>query len=252
MNATPASPVGALVAERLGRARVFDRLGIDYCCHGATPLAEACALRSLDVGKVLSEVAASDLSGADDEADRVDYTAISPGALTDLIVLTHHAYLRHELPRLAHLIDRVAAAHAGTHPELDELRETFAGLRQELEMHMIKEEWVLFPLIKQLEAARAPFPIHCGSVGNPILVMEHEHATAGAALARIRRLTGDYQVPSDGCTSYRALYDGFDRLEQDLHRHIHKENNILFPRAAEREAALGCLACSQPDARDDV
>jgi regulator of cell morphogenesis and NO signaling len=242
MNPTPESPVGALVAERLGRARVFDRLGIDYCCHGATPLADACAQRSLDVGKVLSEIAASDLREADDEADRVDYTAMSAGALADMIVLTHHAYLRRELPRLAHLIDRVAAAHAAAHPELNDLRETFAGLRQELETHMLKEEWVLFPLIKQLEAARAPFPIHCGSVGNPILVMEHEHATAGAALARIRRLTGDYQVPADGCTSYRALYDGLDRLEQDLHRHIHKENNLLFPKAAEREAALVSVA----------
>ncbi len=248
MNATPESPVGALVAERIGRARVFDRLGIDYCCHGSTPLAEACARRSLDVGEVLSEVAASDLREADDEADRIDYAAMSAGALADVIVLTHHAYLWRELPRLEDLINTVAAAHASVHPELNDLREIFAGLRQELETHMLKEEQVLFPLIKQLEAALAPFPIHCGSVGNPIRVMLHDHATVGSALARVRRLTGDYRVPSDGCTSYRALYDGLERLEQDLHRHIHKENNILFPKAAELEAALGSFACQQPDA----
>jgi regulator of cell morphogenesis and NO signaling len=105
-------------------------------------------------------------------------------------------------------------------------------------MHLLKEERVLFPLIKQLAEAQALFPIHCGSVNNPILVMEHEHEDAGSALERLRALTGNYQPPADGCPSYQALCEGLARLENDLHRHIHKENNILFPKAAALEAAL--------------
>jgi regulator of cell morphogenesis and NO signaling len=103
---------------------------------------------------------------------------------------------------------------------------------------MMKEERVLFPLVKQLEEARAPFPIHCGTVENPIRVMVHEHETVGLALQQMRELTDKYQAPADGCASFEALYDGLARLETDLHRHIHKENNILFPRAAVLEAAL--------------
>ena len=239
MNFMPGTPVGSIVAERLGRARVFDRLGIDYCCHGATPLAEACALHSLDVGWVVSEIAESDLRDADNEHDRVDYAAMAAGELADHVVETHHVYLRRELPRLADLIDKVGAAHGARHPELGDLRATFSGLREELELHLFKEERVLFPLIKQLEAARAPFPIHCGTVGNPIRVMTHEHDDAGSALERMRALTDGFQTPPDGCTTFRALYEGLAALEADLHRHIHKENNILFPKAVALEAALG-------------
>lgn len=239
MNITPETSVRAVVAERLGRARVFERLGIDYCCHGATTLEEACGMRSLDLDQVLAELAESDARDPVEEEDRVDWGEMSGSKLVDHIVGTHHVYLRQELPRLTELIERVAAAHIAKHPEVDDLRETFAGLRQELESHMIKEECVLFPLVKQLEAARVPFPIHCGTVGNPIRVMEHEHEAVGTALERLRLLTGDFQPPADGCDSFRALFDGLARLEADLHRHIHKENNILFPKAAALEAALG-------------
>ena len=238
MNIAHETPVGAIVAQRLGRARVFERLGIDYCCHGATPLAEACAERSLDVDRVMAEIAESDLREVNEDFDRIDGSAMTAGELADHIVGTHHAFLRRELPSLCDLMDKVAAAHGATHPELADLSSTLTDLRQELESHMIKEERVLFPLIKQLEAARELFPIHCGTVENPIRVMEHEHETVGSALGRIRILTGTYQAPADGCASFRALYDGLARLESDLHLHIHKENNILFPRAAAFESAL--------------
>ena len=238
MNIAHETPVGAVVAERLGRAHVFERLGIDYCCRGATPLAEACAERSLDVDRVVAEIAESDLREENEDFDRIHCSAMTAGALADHIMETHHAFLRRELPRLLDLMDKVVAAHGARHPELANLCNTFTDLRQELESHMIKEERVLFPLVKQLEAARAPFPIHCGTVENPIRVMEHEHETVGLALQQIRELTGNYQAPADGCASFKALYDGLARLETDLHRHIHKENNILFPRAAALESAL--------------
>jgi regulator of cell morphogenesis and NO signaling len=238
MNIAHETPVGAVVAERLGRARVFDRLGIDYCCRGATPLAEACAERSLDVDRVVAEIAESDQRGVNEDVDRVDYSAMPAGDLADQIVATHHVYLRRELPRLSELIDKVVATHSSNHPELVEVRQTFAALRQELEMHLMKEERVLFPLVKQLEAALEPFSIHCGTVENPIRVMEHEHDSAGSALQRIRELTSNYRAPDDGCASFTALYDGLSCLESDLHLHIHKENNILFPKAAALESAL--------------
>lgn len=238
MNITQDTPVGSIVVERLGRASVFERLGIDYCCHGATPLEKACAERSLDVDHVLAEIAESDQRGVNEDVDRVDYSAMPAGDLADQIVATHHVYLRRELPRLSELIDKVVAAHSSNHPELIEVRQTFAALRQELEMHLMKEERVLFPLVKQLEAALEPFSIHCGTVENPIRVMEHEHDSAGSALQRIRELTSNYRAPDDGCASFTALYDGLSCLESDLHLHIHKENNILFPKAATLEAAL--------------
>jgi regulator of cell morphogenesis and NO signaling len=242
MRIVPETPVGALVAQRLGRGRLFDRLGIDYCCHGKKSLEDACAERSLDLGEVLSQLAESDLHSAEGDADRVDYLAMPAGALADAIVSTHHNYLWSELPRLSELIDKMAAAHRRAHPELEDVRATFSGLRKELEMHMVKEERVLFPLIKQLEQAQAAFPIQGGSVNNPILLMEHEHEHAGSALQRLQALTGNYQPFVDGCPSYQALCDGLARLENDLHRHIHKENNILFPQAVALEAALGRTA----------
>ena len=238
MNITRETSVGAIVAERLGRAEVFERLGIDYCCHGATPLEKACVERSLDVGHVLAEITESDLRAAKENLERVDYSSMPAGDLADHIVATHHVYLRQELPRLSGLIDKVLAAHSAQHPELVDLRQTFAALHQELEMHLMKEERVLFPLVKQLEAALEPFSIHCGTVENPIRVMEHEHESAGSALERMRELTDNYRAPADGCPSFSALCDGLSRLESDLHLHIHKENNILFPKAAAIESAL--------------
>jgi regulator of cell morphogenesis and NO signaling len=159
-------------------------------------------------------------------------------ALAEHIVAVHHGYLRRELPRLADLLDQVTRAHGERHPELHAVRGVFTSLKEELEMHMLKEEKVLFPAVKQLKtAARLP-NFHCGSVGNPIRVMEHEHRDAGNAPARLRELTGGYTAPTDSCQTYRALLAGLADLEGDLHRHIHEENEILFPRALATEAAL--------------
>ncbi|MFO0909225.1 MAG: iron-sulfur cluster repair di-iron protein [Isosphaeraceae bacterium] len=235
----PGVSVGALVAERMGRSRVFERLGIDYCCHGEATLAEACADRSLDVASVVAELEADDarreMTGPDvQDEDR----AWSPGRLIDHIVTTHHAYLARELPRLSMLIDRVTEAHGARHPELGELRRVFRSLHRELVDHMMKEECILFPLVKCLEEADRPIQVFCGTLANPIRIMEHEHESAGEALGRIKTLTDGYRVPADGCSSFKALLEGLQVLEFDLHRHIHKENNVLFPMAADLEARL--------------
>lgn len=238
MGLTAETKVGQIVAERIGRAAVLDRWGLDYCCNGGKPLGVACEAKGADVAAVLAALEASDKKDAAEGDDRTDYAAMPASALADHIESTHHAYLKGELPRLWMHLRKVIDVHGDRHPELAEMGETFSGLRAELESHMMKEEQVLFPLIRRLDQAREAFSMHCGSVGNPIRVMEHEHATAGEALARLHSLSDGYRPPADGCTTYRALFDGLARLEFDLHRHIHKENNILFPRAAALEEAL--------------
>ncbi len=227
--------VGQLVAERPSRSRIFEQFGIDYCCGGKKPLEEACRDRQLPVSQVVAALTAADQAPAGDE---IDWTRRPMGELADHIVGTHHVYLKHELPRLEYLVRRVLTAHGANHPELSQVEQVFAGLRQELESHMMKEERVLFPMIKQLEHSSVLPDFHCGSVGAPITVMEYEHDNAGQALAHLRTLTRDYTPPPDICNTYRAMLSGLAELETDMHRHIHKENNILFPAAAAREREL--------------
>lgn len=228
--------VGHLVAERPSRSRVFERWGLDYCCGGKKPLDQACAEKSIDLHAVLRDLLENDTRtppGAE-----TDWLSAPLADLADHIIETHHAYLRQALPRLSELTHRVRDAHSEKHPELVELAATFMDLRYEMENHMMKEEIILFPLIKTLEAADSLPPLHCGSVNNPIRVMEMEHDDAATALTKMRALTGDYTPPADACNTYLAMLDALEELEADLHQHIHKENNILFPRAAALEAAL--------------
>lgn len=229
--------VGDLVAERISRASVFDRFGIDYCCHGQVALDAVCRKQGLGLEEVVGALTAEDAQAP--ASGDLDFAAMPLTELADHIEATHHAGLKRELPRLQALLAKVVHAHGSRHPELGEVAMTFADLRDELESHMMKEERVLFPMIRQLEAATSLPSFHCGSLKNPISVMEHEHDSAGAALAKMRDLTGGYATPEDGCMSYHALMDGLAAVEHDLHRHIHKENNILFPKAAALEASLG-------------
>ena len=227
--------VGHLVAEKPERSRVFERHGLDYCCGGKRSLEDACRDKSLDPSTVLAELEALD---AEPEADEISPADMSMTELVDHIVETHHRYLRGELPRLEGLIDKVTTVHARAYSWLEELRLTFADLVAELEPHLAKEEQVLFPMIRELDRAIDGPSFHCGSVSNPILVMEHEHDAAGFALNRLRELTSDF-TPSEGaCNSSRAMLDGLAALETDLHLHIHKENNVLFVRAVEAEERL--------------
>ncbi len=225
--------VGDLVAEQPGRARVFERHGIDFCCGGKTSLSEACAKKNIDVGQIVAELNDADQAGA--THDDANWSKASLSDLIDHIVKTHHAYLAEELPRLSPIIAKVVEVHSERHPELAQVQSTYEALREELESHMVKEEQILFPAIRMMErsggATRLPF----GSVNNPIRMMEFEHDSAGRALAQLRALTHDFTTPADGCNTYRAMVQSLERLEADLHLHIHKENNILFPRAVALE-----------------
>jgi len=229
------TPVGQLVRQRPARARIFERAGIDYCCHGNTKLAEACQQRGLSAETVCGELAALD---AEPVADGTDWGTAPLTQLADHIEQTHHVYLRTELPRLGAILDKVVNAHADAHPELRQVRQVFQALVDELSSHLLKEERILFPLVRHLETNRDFSTMHCGGVQNPIRVMEHEHDNAGGALAQLRSLTNNYTLPAGACATYQVLFDGLQALELDLHTHIHKENNILFPRAIELQTEL--------------
>jgi regulator of cell morphogenesis and NO signaling len=228
----PDLTLAEIVDERAGSERVLERHGLDYCCGGRRSLAAACASTGVDPQVVLAELAAIDTSA------EPEWTALSPGALADHVESTHHRYLHDELPRLGALVDKVSAVHGARHPELADVAATFAELRADLEPHLTKEERVLFPMIRQLEAATAAPAFPCGSVANPIRVMQVEHDRTGELLRRLRQLTGGYAPPVDGCATYRALYAGLEELEFDTHLPVHKENDVLYPAAVAREAAL--------------
>jgi regulator of cell morphogenesis and NO signaling len=232
-NATLQRTIGDLVVERPARARVFEKFGIDYCCGGKKPLAEVCNKKGLDPKKVMDELLA-----ADTQPDAPDYDHWSLASLTELcghIESTHHGYLKRELPRLQFIVHKVASVHGSGDSRLAKVAEIFDGLKSEMEQHMAKEERVLFPLCRQLEHGDAPSPR--GFINMPIRKMMEEHQDAGDALAEMRRLTDDYAVPPEACNTYRAMLDSLAYLEKDMHQHVHKENNILFPRAIELEAA---------------
>jgi regulator of cell morphogenesis and NO signaling len=237
--------VGQLVTERPGRARVFEAFGIDYCCGGKKPLAQAIEEKGLEQQTVLrmldvfdDQQAAAGTGAGAGVAER-DWSKSSLATLADHIEQTHHAYLKNELPRLEYLVNKVANRHGSHTPSLIDLACVFAPFKLELESHMQKEEVILFPICRQLERATSPQQFHCGSVQNPIAVMIREHDDAGDALKRMRELTNDYTPPLDACNTYRALFDSLHELEQDMHRHVHKENSILFPKALELEQKLG-------------
>ncbi len=230
-------PVGKLVAQRPVAAAVLERAGIDYCCGGNRTLADACREKGIDPAALLGEVAAEEKNADELQSDiRIDWLNRSLSELCDHIEQTHHAYLKNELPRLTGLIAKVVAAHGQRRPALSEVQQVFAALRAELEPHMMKEERILFPAIRQLEQASeqsVSFPF--GAMANPIRVMEHEHDVAGDALKQLRTLTEGFTPPPNACNTYRVMLDSLKRLEADLHQHIHEENNILFPRAMELE-----------------
>lgn len=216
-------------------ARVFEEVRVDYCCSGQATLAEACRDSGLNLEDVLARLRSAIAEPGALPAENWDGKSL--GELCDHIESTHHAFLRDELPRLASLVVKVAQAHGAAHPELAELKDVFNSLRAELEPHMFKEERILFPAIRRLEASDDVPRFGFGSLGNPIHVMEDEHQSAGDALRRMRELTLDFQAPPDACDAYRGLMTDLRGLERDLHAHIHKENNILFPRAAALEAS---------------
>src|ERR1039458_7106783 len=230
--------VGELAARMPASAQVFEQFGIDYCFGGGQGFEQGCLARGLDPAAVLGEIErqAHPAPGA---APQPDWPSASLNLFIDHIVSTHHVYMKTQLPRLDAMLEKILAKHSARHGAvLLPLAETFRAMREELEGHLMKEETILFPLIRSLEEGTVPEAreFHCGSVRNPIRVMLAEHDSAGQALGGMRQLTAGYTPPEDACNTFRAFYFGLERMERDLHQHIHLENNILFPRAVALES----------------
>jgi regulator of cell morphogenesis and NO signaling len=237
MNTT-AQTVREIALEQPTSIRVFEQFGIDYCCGGRKPLAEACIAGNLELDTVIAALEAAAKKSAPDVET---WTNKSLETLIAHIVATHHAYVKRELPRLAQLAEKVVNRHGATKSELPMIAASLAQLDDELTHHLAKEETVLFPYVTSLEQSTShetPKPQSCfGTVANPIAMMTREHDAAGTLIAEIRRLSKNFTAPEDACPTFQAFYDGLKEFEQDLHQHIHLENNILFPRAIELEAS---------------
>lgn len=223
------------------RARL-EQLGIDYCCGGRKPLADAVEDAGLDLKTSLLKLEQS-LLQKQVATPETDWTAVPLTVLADHILDTHHVFTKTQLARVDTLLAKVQNAHRNRHGAmLDSLRSAFDPLRAELEAHLMKEEQILFPAIKGIDgflSGRNDRPVvHCGSVAHPIHQMEHEHDGAGAILVNMRWITDNYRLPDDACETFKALYEGLGALEADLHEHIHLENNILFPASVSQEQRM--------------
>lgn len=231
MPITAESTVGDLVSADFRAAAVFSRYGIDFCCGGKRTIAAACRDGGVSAEDVINDVQQACAS----KTDVPRFADWQPDTLASYIVAHHHDYVRRVLPAITTHTKKAAAVHGGRHPELEDVARIWGSVAEEMTMHMAKEERILFPYIARLASAArlgeivppAPF----GSIENPIRMMEAEHDSAGAAMARIRGLTNGYAPPADACTTYRVCLQELQEFEQDLHVHVHLENNLLFPEA---------------------
>ncbi|WP_347160025.1 iron-sulfur cluster repair di-iron protein [Pontibacter chitinilyticus] len=236
LNRETGDTVGELVAKDFRKAQVFKKYGIDFCCGGKKSVKQVCEEKGLDATKVEQELQALPDASTTNETD---YASWEPAFLADYIVNVHHKYVREAIPVLYEYTSKIARVHGKRHPELLEIAKHFVNVANELEAHMPKEERVLFPFIKQLaEAQKSGVKLDkpaFGTIQNPINMMEMEHEVAGNDMEAIRELSGNYTLPEDACATYTVAYKKLQEFEEDLHRHIHLENNILFPKTLEME-----------------
>ncbi|MBU0696484.1 MAG: iron-sulfur cluster repair di-iron protein [Bacteroidetes bacterium] len=223
--------IGEMVTKDFRKAQVFKKLGIDFCCGGKKTLKEVCDKKGIDLKKVEEELR----SFNEKDNTTLDFNQMELDFLSDYIVNIHHKYVKESLPFMTELATKVAKVHGDQHPELLEVARIFNSLAQDFGLHLMKEENILFPYIKELVTAKkedkhlptASF----GKVNNPTQMMETEHEQAGVDMGAIRKLTNNYQLPQDACNSYRILFKKLAEFENDLFNHVHLENNILFPKS---------------------
>lgn len=223
--------VAEIVAHNYKAADVFKKYQIDFCCGGNVSLSELCAKKSLDFSEI-----AKDLQTLDDKVSRShNFNAWELDFLVDYIINVHHSYVLENLPLISQYADKVAKVHGHHRGETLEINNLFKEVAEELRAHMLKEEKVLFPFIKKLLAAKkqgsSQLQSPLVSIEEPINMMEAEHERAGEAFRNIASLSNQYSPPPEACNTYRVLYAKLQEFEEDLHQHVHLENNILFPKA---------------------
>lgn len=238
MNITKENTLAEIVKGNFKTSEIFESYGLDYCCNGKRSIETACAEKNINTGELIEKLSAANVNKNGNGA----FDKLELDELIDYIVRTHHSYVAKMLPMMdAHAV-KVSNAHGKNHPELVEVADIWSAVSNELANHMMKEERMLFPYIKSLVNAKknsaeyqfAPF----GTVENPINMMEREHANAGDAFFRIKELTGNYSIPDDACATLTVFFKELNEFENDLHLHIHLENNILHPKAISLEKEL--------------
>ncbi len=238
MNISEQKTVAEVVKENIKAAHIFKKHGIDFCCGGGITIEQACAKNGVDyaiLGKELEEI--------DENISKAyNYDNWDINFLTDHILNIHHKYVEESIPILLQYAAKVANVHGHHYKEVVEINNLVIDVAKELAVHMKKEELILFPFIKQLYIAdkkksKPDLPLF-GSVNNPIELMQNEHENAGDIFKLIAKLSNNYTPPEEACNTFRALYAKLDEFEQDLHLHIHLENNILFPKTIQLEQKL--------------
>lgn len=228
--------IGSFVAEDFRTAAVFSKYRIDFCCKGNRTVTEVCEKQNIDADALLENVLQVVQS---ENSESIDFNSWPLDLLADYIEKTHHRYVEEKMNVLLPFLDKLCKVHGANHPELFKINELFIGCAGELSQHMKKEELILFPFVKRMVKTKESDGVlsqpSFGTVSNPIAMMMHEHDNEGERFREIAELTNNYTPPADACTTYRVTFAMLKEFEADLHKHIHLENNILFPKAVTLE-----------------
>jgi regulator of cell morphogenesis and NO signaling len=227
MNQLLDKTLSQIVTEHHQAARVFEKYGLDFCCKGKRALKTACEEKQIGEQTILNDLA----NAFGDNETAPDFNSMTLTALSDYIVRVFHSYVKLNSPQIFSYLLRVAGKHGDRYPHMKEVYGIFEQVKDEMEQHMFQEESILFPRIKQLEMPDKNKITDIDALLAPIDLMEAEHDAAGEMMARIRQLTNNYQPPQDACTTHRLTLASLKAYEEDLHNHVHLENNILFPKA---------------------
>lgn len=236
MSISTNNNIGTLVAEDYRTASIFQSYGIDFCCNGNRTIGDACTDKQIDSNNLIEKLEAV---MATKDTENLDFNSFSPDFLVEYIVKKHHAYVEQKIPEIKPFLDKVTSVHGKRHPELAEIRALFYASAADLTAHMKKEELILFPFIKKLASNDDFTPSKIfDSVTSPIAMMHDEHDQEGERFRQMERLSNNFTPPEDGCSTYKVTFAMLKEFQDDLQKHIHLENNILFPKAIEMERSL--------------